>query len=494
MTSDAHGGGRDEPSNETLDSPCIEFGTGQPLYPQILRHLYTPNALNEPIALYRGQYCLPPSDCDELAYHGTIELKWLPHPQIEACGERTLELRDRFRAELARRAQQPGTAWVIIPGVRLPGVPGVPPKPAQAAVNTAPASGIGEQLTTMVFPSEFGDGSALSRVTGLVVNGFDAGDGSPVMDPRGLRWPVSARTIGKGGGWVVTVDSLTLSDADWKELERNHGYQATHVVELAREDGACFTADQADTALEVIGYGLTIALGRHVCVMLPVGWQQEEAVWTRWRFRRIDPHSGSGTWLDHMVASTQVGELLGRMLEIWQDDLRRETLRDASSYLVQAQAGQAELGITLPISGLTLLSYSHLVEELGTHSKAQWDKLWVEGQIRELITSLRSAANLEVPADQVYLEALRARLAAKSSKAVFDGLSCIVKMRNAIMHPSRGERSDWTYEEIVEGYLLATHLFEMALLAYVGYRGKVHPRISAVRMAGYIEDVPWATA
>jgi len=37
----------------------------------------------------------------------------------------------------------------------------------------------------------------------------------------------------------------------------------------------------------------------------------------------------------------------------------------------------------------------------------------------------------------------------------------------------------------------AVHLLELALLAYIGYRGQIHPRITAIRSPGYTEDVPW---
>jgi hypothetical protein len=497
MELDERGGSPDVPLMAIPGNPGSEADAGQrPLYPEIVRHPYAPHALNEAIILYRGSYCLPPSDPDEQAYDGTIELKWLPEPEIEVCGERAMDLLERLRAGNAREEERPAEAWTMIPTVRLTGSADIPPMPALSAavLELPPRAGSVERLTTMIYPPEFGNGAGLTRVTGLVVNGFDAGDGQLVMDPVGGWWPVGARSVGRGGGWVVTVDSLVRSHTDWKELEQSRGYQATQVVEISRDDGAVFSAEQANQALEVIGYGLTLALGRHVCVTLPIGWRHEEPVWARWRFRRTDPFRDTGTWLDHMITSAQVGELLGKVLDIWDDEQRRETLRDACSYLVQAQSGQAELGITLPISGLTLLSYSHLVERVGAYSKGQWKDLNVGGQIRALIISLRSVADLAVPVDLGYLEALRARMATMSPKPVFDALSCIIEMRNAIMHPKPGERSDWTYEQIVEGHLLATHLFEMTLLAYVGYRGQVHPRIAAERMAGYVEDVPWAAA
>jgi hypothetical protein len=464
--------------------------------PELLTHPYAPHALNEAIVLYRGAYCLPPGDPDERAYDGVIGLTWLPQPEIEARGERTVTLPERW-THLAGRTAQASGGWTTISTVRLlagAALPTMPPRPAGALNATASRSGAGEQLTTMIFPPEFGDGSTLTRVTGLVVNGFEAWDGEPVADPAGGRFPISARTVGRGGGWVARIDTVAQSGAGWKALETSRGYQVTQVLELARADGAEFGAHQAARALEVVGYALTIALGRHVSVSLPIGWRAREAVWTRWAVGRVDPFRDPGTWLDQSITSAQVGELIGRTLEAWDDELRRDTLRDALSYLVQSQAGQAELGITLPVSGLTLMSYSYLVEEVGVCSKRLWKELGVAGQIRKLITSLGVATDLAVPADLAHLEDLRGRISARSGEPVEDGLGCIIKMRNAIMHPKRGERADWTYEEIVEGYLYASHLFEMALLAYVGYRGKVHPRIASVRMVGYLEDVPWSTA
>lgn len=462
-------------------------------YPQLLTHPYALHAMNEAIVLYRGTYCLPHSDSDECAYQGLIELTWLPRPEIEARGERAVTLPQRLA-----RHKEPAThskgGWTTIPKVRLPTDAALPPLPAAPAQDrdAPPRSGPSEQLTTMVLSREFGEGDALTRVAGVVVNGFEVWDGGLVVHPAGWRFPFSARTTAFGGGWIVTMDAIAQDPAGWKELEASRAYQVTQVLELARADGAEFNAQQAKLALEAIGYALTIALGRHVSVSLPIGFRTQEPVWASWAVGRIDPFRDPGTWLDQSVASTQVGELIGRTLEAWDNELRRDTLRDAVSYLVQSQVGQAELGITLPVSGLTLLSYSYLVEETDSLSKSNWKEPGVPGQVRNLLTSLGVATDFAVPTDLPHLEDLRGRISARSGKPVGDGLGCIIKMRNAIMHPKRGERADWTYEEIVEGYLYATHLLEMALLAYVGYRGKVHPRIVSERMAGYLEDVPWA--
>jgi len=59
------------------------------------------------------------------------------------------------------------------------------------------------------------------------------------------------------------------------------------------------------------------------------------------------------------------------------------------------------------------------------------------------------------------------------------------------MHPTRGKRAKWTSYEWPEVHTLAVHFLELALLDYVGYRGKYHPRIAAIRSLGYVGDVPW---
>jgi len=59
------------------------------------------------------------------------------------------------------------------------------------------------------------------------------------------------------------------------------------------------------------------------------------------------------------------------------------------------------------------------------------------------------------------------------------------------MHPTRAKRTKWSGYQWTEAHILAVHFLELALLAYVGYRGRYHPRIAANRWLGYAEDVPW---
>jgi hypothetical protein len=125
---DERGGNPDVPLMAIPAKPGPEADAGQsPLYPEIVRHPYAPHALNEAIILYRGSYCLPPSDPDEQAYDGTIELKWLPEPEIEACGERAMDRLEHLRAGKDRGKERLAGAWTMIPTVRLTGSADMPP-------------------------------------------------------------------------------------------------------------------------------------------------------------------------------------------------------------------------------------------------------------------------------------------------------------------------------------------------------------------------------
>ena len=72
-----------------------------------------------------------------------------------------------------------------------------------------------------------------------------------------------------------------------------------------------------------------------------------------------------------------------------------------------------------------------------------------------------------------------------------DGLGSVIRVRNDVIHPTRTKRTKWSIYQWAEAHSLAVHFLEMALLAYIGYRGRTHPRISANRWLGYTEDVPW---
>ena len=171
------------------------------------------------------------------------------------------------------------------------------------------------------------------------------------------------------------------------------------------------------------------------------------------------------------------------------------TLRYATSYYMQAQALGVELGTAAAVSGLLLLGSSWLVEDRHAYSRSAWGSLRPEAksQVQALLQFSDCRINTAVPGAFANLAAVADQLnaARQPDEAPLDGLGCIIKMRNDVMHPTRTKRMKWSPYQWSEAHSLAVHFLELALLAYVGYRGRYHPRISANRWLGYAEDVPW---
>jgi len=258
-----------------------------------------------------------------------------------------------------------------------------------------------------------------------------------------------------------------------------------------RADGSPFTGDDATQALDAIRCALSLIVGRRADVVLPVGWDDDEPVWAWWTAGRVDSFREPGSWLDWSIGGFQAGEVIGRFLQRWPDRLSRDTLRYATSYYVQALALGVELGTAAAVSGLLLLAYSWLVEEKQVYTKGAWGRLRpeTESQIRALLQLSDCHVNTAMPPAYTHLAAVAKQLGAVGPAR--DGLGCVIRLRNDVIHPTRSKRTTWSAYQWAEGHSLAVHFLELALLAYVGYRGRTHPRISANRWLGCTEDVPW---
>ena len=343
------------------------------MIPDAVTHFYQPAAVNEPILVYRGLFHTTAGEPAKRAYDGDIRLSWLPTPRIEARGEREAAPEDveAFFASLNNIS-----AWQKLPEIHLPQGSGIPNAPSCEAPPRSDHSGMNYFGPALVFPPEIGDGTALTRVTGLIPNGWDSRSGSLLADPSDRRRTWHGSTTGQGGGWTVTMDTVDPDDRVLSELSQRSGYGVTHAISLTRADDAPFTVSEATETLRAVRCALALALGRRTDIALPVGWLADKPVWARWTPGRVDPYRDDrGSWLDPSIAAAQVGQAVGRFLSNWADLLHRDTLRYAVSYYVQALALDPELGTAAAISGLLLLGRSSLVEDRHVYTSGQWGQM-----------------------------------------------------------------------------------------------------------------------
>lgn len=461
--------------------------------PDVSTHYYQPDSPREPLLLYQGAICSPASEAEDDAYQGDVWLRWEPKPHVEARGMRPTTP-ERFGAFMGRSSRPPQGIWVDRRTIRLPGDRGVPPIPLTEAMLEADYST--QQFSEPIYPPEIGDGTELTKVSGLLINGFQGHDGMQLAAPSDRRWLHRGRTCARGAGWVVTLDDLSTTNPGlWDVLESSGGYAATHIVSLVRENSATFTAEQATDALEAVTCALNLAIGRRIDIAVPVGWQDDEPVWTKWTAGQAEAFGPTHTWLDPMITSRQIGETIGRVLDCWSDSLRRETLFYASSYYLQALSQYAETGTSNAVSGLLLLASSWLVEEKEVCTRTAWDKKkTAQGQIRMLLDMPECRINAAVPCGFNYLAEVAQKIYESRERkgACPDGLDCIIRMRNDVVHPTHKRRGGWTYQEWIEAHNLVAHFLELSLLSYIGYTGQYHPRIAMERMTGYVEYMPWS--
>ena len=132
-------------------------------------------------------------------------------------------------------------------------------------------------------------------------------------------------------------------------------------------------------------------------------------------------------------AYRQVGDVIAKVLNFTADEANREALRAALSYYVASNDVDVELSVSIPVSGLQLLSYYRFVTELKQYSQSKWDDLTTEAQIRLLIEHLK--VDTSVPTHFQHLAKLQAELAITGPKR--DVLGLIIKMRNVVTHPRK---------------------------------------------------------
>jgi hypothetical protein len=452
-------------------------------HPDALRHHYAPLGIDEDLLLYRGTFCLGD---DDRPFEGDVRFRWLPTPHVEARGSREtrLEHLHRFAA-----ADLPTTRWVEPATVRISLDEGRLPAQPPLGDDAPPAPRQGQPITDLI-QQELGSGEDLQRVTFLVPNGWQAFDGLGICDPDDLGCTWEGRIETRGAVWTVTIDCLLdMDNEQWRDLYRTGGRRFTHVGRLARAGGGPFTGKEAFDALNRVRVALNLALGRRTTCALPVGWRGEDPVWARWRSAPVDRYAPRSQWLDDTIAAEQVGEIVGRVVEVTSDPTVWSVVRPAVAYYMAANVDvEVELSVGIPVSGLQLLSYYRFVTK-GPYSRRSWEDLCTEAQLRLLLTDVQ--ADLTVQPHFAHLTAVRDRLALTAPHR--DALGVVMKMRNIVTHPSRDKPSDFSTYEWIEAGMHARYWLCLAILLTVGYQGQISDTLGAApRWTGQIRSVPWA--
>lgn len=455
--------------------------------PAALTHFYPLPALGSAvIPLYRGQF-----DGDGKRYRGTVSLVLDPRPAIEATGVKNVTLDELLALDGSRGSAE----WVARPTVEVhaSAVP-APPKSARIYSRGKPGT---QRVSLDPSPIEVGTPTVVDEITFFVINGWRASDGLNTCY-GGTDRP--GRLQVQLDDWELRIepraDVSTLAIRD--HMRATGQSTVTHVGRLRRTDLTDFNPSDGLQAIDTVESLVSFALGRVTSILLPVGWHEGVAVWAQWSaLRAVDRPLGAAPWLDGNVMTAQLAELIRRGHSARQDPLRWEVFERALGYYFSSSfEATVTTKVMLPISALQMLSFAHFVEVLPTTdpnhlSKKAWEALSTDEVVRRLLNELK--ADFSVPSHLSHLSSVQATIAA-TAHATPDGLRCIVKMRNDVAHPSRTRLARWNTYQWAEAGFLTMELFDLALLWWLGYKGRYMPRTAQHRSHDDSIDVPWVPA
>jgi hypothetical protein len=352
-------------------------------FPKALEHHYPLPALDaDSIPVYRGNF-----GHEGTRYRGVITIELEPRPNLVAHGVRGITFPKGLPDFLGKREP---AKWVNYDQLSIP-VKKLPP-PAKTARRPKHPKTTGAVSTraTHLAPIDVGDPSDLDQLTFHLLNGWYGYDGFNTCYGGNER---AGRIDTNLGDWQLRIEPRGDKSFDYlRKHQRETGKSTiTHIGRIRRDDGGRFNAAEAMEVLEIVESLTGFALGRVTAILLPVGYRDGNATWTRWACNRaVDRPLGVTPFLDQAHSAAQMTELFRAGYSTSKDPLRWQVFENALGYHYTAEYdATVNMKVLLPVSALQLISYAHLVEELAggdpNHlTTQQWNakSLGTIGQLR----------------------------------------------------------------------------------------------------------------
>jgi len=294
----------------------------------------------------------------------------------------------------------------------------------------------------------------------------------------------------KHDGWVIRLVVVPESRDRYQELETTGGYAFTHVGHLKRSDDSTFSVEEAKDILESLRVFLSFARGA-MCG-LPIQWGRGvngEIAWRRFmspvadRWKR--PYS---SWI-----GTNHGTVL---TELFDSFCRKHNDRDFREPLAVAvhmyshcntRSSGMEGSIILGTAALELLGTLIVVDQVGSMSAKEYDKLSAAGRLEELLSILNTETHIPHR-----VQAL-ARFAGRTGCS--NACGALAKLRNGFVHPKEKNRQVVFGPEgraaAPDACSLSVWYQELALLHLLDHHGSYCNRTTA-KWDWEVEPVPWS--
>lgn len=297
------------------------------------------------------------------------------------------------------------------------------------------------------------------------------------------------RTIKLGKRGARRIGTVHLEASPWKteiteahnlrdveqQLRQEGGYTITHAGVVQRIDGRTFSAEEADSLLDVLRLFLSFARGGFCCPILPKALARNgDDVWEQWGIGPVLSWCYTPSCFDSMHGHI-LSEVFPGFWDCLHDPQWADAVRSALYWYLRSNAhGQGagvDGGLILTQAALERLVYADLGKAKGNAAKRFTAALKARG------------ISTDIPQNCQKLRTLAAR------NGWQDGPAAVCGVRNQLVHPDRrGESVSGSY---FEAWDLAQRYVELMLLSLCRHSGLYADRVTG-EWRGQVVKVPWA--
>jgi len=288
--------------------------------------------------------------------------------------------------------------------------------------------------------------------------------------------------------WKIIFDKVENYKTVQEKLKLHDGFGVTYVGRIEKLSGQPFHSQELDQVINKVYYFLSFARGANSPVFNFKAYNnQDEMVWQDWSIRRSARWSlTQNNWFCDQHSFDQLSDLFPQWSKLFEDELwSKEIPKILYWYLYSGrntEGAGTDGSLVLAIAALELFSYNYLVRHTSLRSKDKYESKKLSNNIYKMLEELDITDELPANLEKLHGYALQENWQG--------GPKAIVEIRNEIVHPGRESlpNSHVCYEALQ----LALWYIEMVILKLCNYEDVYSNRLSRMKWAGEVEQVPWA--
>jgi hypothetical protein len=408
-------------------------------------------------------------DPPEVRGHGSLSLRWFPHPNVHA--------RIEFEGE------SPAPNWV--------------PGPARVEFPEEPLT-----LEFERFPAEmsYSGGRFSSAATGRVLTETVAsGDPLVAIKAHVANFPEFTWHAVADPSWI---GGLRLRSAKWdvvlrqcaglkliREAGEKDNYLLTHVLEARRPDEQPFSGEEAQDLLVSMQCFLSFVRGGWSTPVLGQGFSESGALaWRNYQVLYLDSGKWRQTWFDSLHPQS-IMHLFPVFMRLWSDDAMREILwRAIYWYIVANGSSSPDVILVLGQFALDYLAW-HLVFNGSQRTMTKHQRKYTSARINALLAWAGIPNVVPATTHDLGLFSL-SRHGRRPDLRI--GPVALTDVRNNIVHPDFAVDQALANAALIDACQLAMWYLELSILRLLEYDGAHVFRLKRHHVVGETDPVPWA--